>query len=134
MADHDEELQKAWRNRAVSDTFEPGSIFKIITAIAALEEGVVDDNTTFSCGGSTVVGGRTIKCWRTSGHGGQNFSDIIKNSCNMGFIQLGQKLGKEKQKSQTHTQRKAIESSVARRKLINRTLSQKKKRIHQEIK
>lgn len=91
-----EELQKTWRNRAVSDTFEPGSIFKVITAIAALEEGVVSDNTSFSCGGSTVVGGRTIKCWRTSGHGSQNFSDIIKNSCNMGFIQLGQKLGKEK--------------------------------------
>ncbi|WP_426349471.1 stage V sporulation protein D [Alloiococcus sp. CFN-8] len=91
-----EELQKTWRNRAVSDTFEPGSIFKIITAIAALEEGVVNESMSFSCGGSTVVGGRTIKCWRTSGHGSQNFSDIIKNSCNMGFIQLGQKLGKEK--------------------------------------
>lgn len=91
-----EELQKVWRNRAVSDTFEPGSIFKIVTAVAAIEEGLVNSNHTFNCGGSIVVGGRTIKCWRTTGHGSQSFSDIIKNSCNPGFVTLGQMLGKEK--------------------------------------
>lgn len=90
-----ENLQKIWRNRAVSDSFEPGSIFKVITAIAAMEEGIIKDDTTFSCSGSTNVSGTTINCWKTSGHGYQTLSDIIKNSCNMGFIQLGQMLGKE---------------------------------------
>ncbi|WP_040211989.1 stage V sporulation protein D [Clostridium polynesiense] len=90
-----DELQKKWRNRAVSDTFEPGSIFKVITAAAAMQEGKVGEHDTFTCGGSTTIANRTIKCWKSGGHGTQNFSDIIKNSCNIGFIQLGQKLGKE---------------------------------------
>jgi len=89
------ELQKIWRNRAVSDTFEPGSIFKVITAAGAMQEGVVSDKDVFTCGGSTTIANRTIKCWKAGGHGSQHFSDIIKNSCNIGFIQLGQKLGKE---------------------------------------
>lgn len=91
-----EELQKMWRNRAVNDTYEPGSIFKIVTASAALEEGLIKDNDSFSCGGKRVIGNRTIRCWKPEGHGTQSFSDIIKNSCNMGFIELGQRLGAEK--------------------------------------
>lgn len=91
-----EELQKVWRNRAVNDTYEPGSIFKIITSIAAMEENVITDKDAFNCGGSIRIGSNTIKCWKAGGHGSQSFSDIIKNSCNIGFISLGQKLGKEK--------------------------------------
>ncbi|WP_426349533.1 stage V sporulation protein D [Alloiococcus sp. CFN-8] len=91
-----DELQQRWRNRAVSDTFEPGSIFKVITAITAMEQGVVNDSSTFTCSGSTVIDGQTIRCWKTEGHGSQSFSDIIKNSCNMGFIQLANLIGKEK--------------------------------------
>ena len=91
-----DENQKVWRNRAVSDTFEPGSIFKVFTAIAAMKEGVVKENDKFNCTGSTVVSGRRIKCWKTTGHGIENFVDIIKNSCNVGFMELGKRLGPEK--------------------------------------
>lgn len=95
-ANKSEQIQKMWRNRLVNDTFEPGSIFKVITAIAALEEGVVNENSTFFCGGSISVGGIHPKCWRTQGHGSQSFPEIIQNSCNVAFIQLGQMIGKEK--------------------------------------
>jgi stage V sporulation protein D (sporulation-specific penicillin-binding protein) len=91
-----DENQKAWRNRAVSDTFEPGSIFKVITSIAAMEEGLVKESDRFQCNGSTVVSGQTIRCWKTTGHGSQNFVDILKNSCNVGFMELGRRLGNEK--------------------------------------
>ncbi|MCB2291949.1 stage V sporulation protein D [Clostridium algoriphilum] len=91
-----DENQKVWRNRAVSDTFEPGSIFKVFTSIAAMEEGVVKEDDKFNCTGSTVVAGRTIKCWKTTGHGAENFIDILKNSCNVGFMELGRRLGPEK--------------------------------------
>lgn len=91
-----DELQKVWRNRAVSDTFEPGSIFKVITAQTALETNSVGKNDTFSCNGSITIGNRTIHCWQTSGHGVQTFPDILKNSCNVGFAELGKKIGKEK--------------------------------------
>lgn len=91
-----DKIQKMWRNRSVSDTFEPGSIFKVITAIAALEEGTGGGSETYNCGGSTVVLNRTIKCWKRTGHGTESFADIIKNSCNVGFIEVGKKLGKEK--------------------------------------
>ncbi|MCI6188693.1 MAG: stage V sporulation protein D [Clostridium sp.] len=91
-----DKLQKMWRNRLVNDTFEPGSIFKVMTALAAIEEGIVSDSDVFTCTGSMVVGGRTIRCANVNGHGTQNFADIIKNSCNPGFMQLGEKLGKEK--------------------------------------
>ena len=90
-----DKIQKMWRNRLVNDTFEPGSIFKVITAIAAMEEGLVDENTQFNCGGSLVYGGRTIKCWKTTGHGAQTFPEIIQNSCNVGFMKVGEMLGKE---------------------------------------
>lgn len=91
----DEEIQAMWRNRMVSDAYEPGSIFKVVTATAAIQEGVVSDNDVFNCGGSLTIGGRTIHCWKTSGHGPQTFTDIIKNSCNVGFMTLGERLGAE---------------------------------------
>lgn len=90
-----DELQKSWRNRAVSDAMEPGSIFKVITADAALEENVVSggDEYVTDCGGSFNVAGSTIHCWKRTGHGRQNFVEILKNSCNVGFAKLGEKLG-----------------------------------------
>lgn len=91
-----DELQKRWRNRAVSDTFEPGSVFKIVTATAALSEGIANENSHFYCKGSKEVDGRVIHCWKTIGHGEQDFADILKNSCNVGFMDLGEKLGAEK--------------------------------------
>ena len=91
-----DENQKAWRNRAVSDIFEPGSIFKVFTATAAMEEKLVKEDDKFFCSGSTVVAGRRIKCWKTTGHGAENFVDILKNSCNVGFMELGRRLGPEK--------------------------------------
>ncbi|KOA20982.1 stage V sporulation protein D [Clostridium homopropionicum DSM 5847] len=92
-----EELQKNWRNRAVSDTFEPGSIFKVVTAVAAMEEKVVDEDTyKITCNGSVTIGNRTIRCWKRTGHGTETFLDILKNSCNVGFMDLGKKLGAEK--------------------------------------
>ena len=91
-----DENQKVWRNRSVSDTFEPGSIFKVFTATAAMEEGLVKEDDKFFCTGSTIVGGRAIKCWKTTGHGAENFVDILKNSCNVGFMELGRRLGAEK--------------------------------------
>lgn len=92
-----EELQKDWRNRVVSDTFEPGSIFKVVTAAAAMEEKVIDEATyQITCNGSVTIGKRTIRCWKRTGHGLETFVDILKNSCNVGFMDLGKKLGAEK--------------------------------------
>ncbi len=91
-----EQLQKMWRNSLVNDTFEPGSIFKVITMSAALEEGLVDENTKYNCGGSLQVGSHTIKCWKTSGHGEQILPQILQNSCNVGFMKLGETIGAEK--------------------------------------
>lgn len=91
-----DKVQKMWRNRLVNDTFEPGSIFKVITAITGLEEGVVNADTNFFCNGSLAVGGIHPKCWRTQGHGAQKFPEIIQNSCNVGFMELGAMIGKEK--------------------------------------
>lgn len=88
------DLNQIWRNRAVSDTFEPGSIFKIVTATAALSEGTVTDSDTFNCSGSFKVLNNTIHCWKTTGHGTQSFLQILENSCNVGFMQVGLKLGK----------------------------------------
>lgn len=90
-----DDLQKMWRNRAVNDTYEPGSIFKVVTAAAAMEEGLVGENDVFNCSGSIKIGNRTIHCWKRTGHGPQSFSDIIKNSCNMGFVELGKRLKAE---------------------------------------
>ena len=91
-----DKIQKMWRNRLVSDSFEPGSIFKVITAIAALEENLVNENSTFYCGGSIQLADRTINCWELGGHGAQTFPEIVQNSCNIGFIKVGEMLGKEK--------------------------------------
>jgi len=95
-ANSGEKLQKMWRNRLVNDTFEPGSIFKVVTAITGLEENIVNKDTKFFCSGSLAVGGIHPKCWRPQGHGAQVFPDIIKNSCNVGFMELGAMIGKEK--------------------------------------
>ncbi|WP_029453231.1 stage V sporulation protein D [Clostridium algidicarnis] len=91
-----EDLQKKWRNKIVNDTYEPGSIFKVITSIGAMEEGLIDDSSKFMCSGSIKVANRTIHCWKRNGHGEQSFQEILKNSCNVGFVNVGQKLQKEK--------------------------------------
>ena len=94
--DENEQIQRMWRNRLVSDSFEPGSIFKVITAIAAMEENLVDESTTFECGGKLYFGNREINCWEGGGHGVQTFPEIIQNSCNVGFMKLGEMIGKDK--------------------------------------
>ena len=91
-----DKLQKMWRNRLVNDTFEPGSIFKVVTMIANMEEGLVKETDTFNCTGSKVVGGHTIKCWKTSGHGTQTLPEILQNSCNVGFMEIGARIGGDK--------------------------------------
>ncbi len=92
--------QKMWRNKAISDTYEPGSTFKIITLAMALEEGIVDPSEHFYCGGSiSVIGdgaGRGRKCWKTTGHGDQTLTQCMQHSCNVALIQIGQRLGAEK--------------------------------------
>ena len=90
-----DEMAKLWRNRMVSDTYEPGSIFKVYTAIAAMEKGLVSESDTFNCGGSRKVANRTIRCWKRTGHGEQNFVEILENSCNVGFMELGERLQAE---------------------------------------
>ncbi len=85
-----------WRNKAISDTYEPGSVYKIITAASALEEGVVNAHSPFYCNGSLTVNGRSIGCWRHAGHGAQNFVDGIRNSCNPVFMAVGLLLGPER--------------------------------------
>lgn len=85
-----------WRNRAVSDTYEPGSVFKVITAAAALEEGTVHVDDSFVCNGFMDVAGHKIRCSNRGGHGTENFIQGMQNSCNPVFIQVAQKLGEEK--------------------------------------
>lgn len=85
---------KQWRNKAISDTYEPGSVFKMITAAASLEEGVVTENDTFNCPGFMTVGGWPIKCWRYyNPHGVQNLEAGLANSCNCVFMSIGLRLG-----------------------------------------
>lgn len=91
-----EKLQKMWRNHLVNDTFEPGSIFKVVTMVANLEEGLVKETDQFTCGGSLKIGPHTIKCWKRSGHGTQTLPEILQNSCNVGFMEIGKRLGREK--------------------------------------
>jgi stage V sporulation protein D (sporulation-specific penicillin-binding protein) len=91
-----DELFNMWKNRPVTNLFEPGSIFKVITSAAAMEYGTQKESDKFVCTGSTKVGNRIIRCWDTKGHGTQNFVDILKNSCNVGYVQVAQKLGEEK--------------------------------------
>lgn len=87
---------KMWRDKAVSDTYEPGSTFKILTAAVALEEKVVDENSTFFCPGYKQVADRKISCSNRSGHGAQTFVEGVKNSCNPVFMELGLALGADK--------------------------------------
>ncbi len=87
---------KMWRNKAISDTYEPGSTFKIITAAAALEENVVSLDSTFYCPGFKIVADRKIGCANSEGHGPQTFVEGIRNSCNPVFMELGLRLGYEK--------------------------------------
>lgn len=91
-----EELNMLWKNSSVENVFEPGSIFKVITAAAAMENGTSKENDKFICNGFLNVSGRTINCWETRGHGTENFIDLLKNSCNVGFMEVGKKLGKDK--------------------------------------
>lgn len=86
-------LSTMWRNKAVADTYMPGSVFKMCVASAALEENLVNEKTSFTCTGSISVEGETIHCSNISGHGTQNFVEVISNSCNPAFIQIGQMLG-----------------------------------------
>lgn len=86
-------LSAMWRNKAVADTYMPGSVFKMCVASAALEENLVNEKTSFTCTGSISVEGETIHCSNISGHGTQNFIEVISNSCNPAFIQIGQMLG-----------------------------------------
>ena len=86
-------LNQTWRNRCVSDTYEPGSTFKIITTAAALEQGVVSTDDRFYCPGYKIVEDRRIRCHKTAGHGAETFTEGIMNSCNPVFIELGLRLG-----------------------------------------
>lgn len=90
-----EALEAQWRNKAVSDIYYPGSVFKMITLSMGFEEGIVSEDTHFNCTGSIVPiqGARPISCWRSGGHGDQTYIQALCNSCNPAFIALGQKLG-----------------------------------------
>ena len=94
--DESAKLQNMWRNTIVSDSFEPGSIFKIITSIAAIEENIAGKDEVYYCDGSLNVAGKNIKCWKPGGHGVQNFNQTLENSCNVAFMEMGEKLGAEK--------------------------------------
>ena len=85
-----------WRNKALNDTYEPGSTFKILTLSAALEEGVVDKTTTVNCSGSVSISGYTIHCSNKNGHGLQTLVQSVGNSCNPAFINYGLRIGSEK--------------------------------------
>ena len=89
---------KQWRNKALSDTYEPGSTFKIITLAMALEEGAADINDSFFCPGAVNVQGRTspIRCWKSGGHGSQTLTEAVQHSCNVAFVNIGQRVGSEK--------------------------------------
>ena len=91
----DQQLRQ-WRNKALNDTYEPGSTFKILTLSAALEEGVVDKTTTVNCGGSVNISGYTIHCSNKNGHGLQTLVQSVGNSCNPAFINYGLRIGNEK--------------------------------------
>lgn len=87
---------RQWRNKALNDTYEPGSTFKILTLAAALEEGVIDESTTVNCTGSINVMGSTIRCSNHDGHGQQSLVETVAHSCNPAFITYGLKVGTEK--------------------------------------
>ena len=90
-------LNKMWRNSLISDVYEPGSTFKLITTAIALEEDIATPNSTYNCTGEIKVADRTIHCWRTGRpHGHQNLQEAVNNSCNPVFVQLATKTGIDK--------------------------------------
>ena len=91
-----EARNRQWRNKAVNDTYEPGSTFKSVVLAAALEEGVVSQKDTFQCNGSVQVAGYTIRCHKHQGHGLQTLAEAVMNSCNPAFMAIGQRLGAER--------------------------------------
>lgn len=86
-------LNNMWRNFCINDTYEPGSVFKMVTATAALETNVVSLDENFTCSGATVVAGRRIRCHKTTGHGTQDFTHTVYNSCNPAFVCWGSRVG-----------------------------------------
>ena len=84
-----------WKNNAVSFSFEPGSIFKMLLGAIAIEEGIVGDNETYTCNGGLNIDGTYVKCWKEGGHGIQTYAQTLQNSCNVATMQLASKLGKE---------------------------------------
>ena len=84
---------KIWRNKAISDPYEPGSVFKIITLAAALDSNTTTIGDSFYCGGHALVADRKISCWKAGGHGEQTLADAVQNSCNPAFIQIGLNMG-----------------------------------------
>ncbi|MCH5303373.1 MAG: PASTA domain-containing protein [Ruminococcus sp.] len=89
-------LGAMWRNKAISDTYYPGSVFKMCTASMALNEGLVSDNSSFYCSGSVKIYDHTIHCHHTAGHGSQNLFQVIANSCNPAFIDIGSRVGADR--------------------------------------
>ena len=85
-----------WRNRTISDTYEPGSVFKVVTAAAAIEENLASDDEMFNCAGNIKIADRTYHCHKRDGHGTENFTQALMNSCNPVFVTVGQRLGVEK--------------------------------------
>lgn len=94
-ADYQNLLNQMWRNSCINDTYEPGSTFKMITATAALETGVVSLSSSYTCPGFKIVEDRRIRCHKTTGHGTQTFAQTVMNSCNPAFIEWGLRVGKE---------------------------------------
>ncbi|MGN1102113.1 MAG: peptidoglycan D,D-transpeptidase FtsI family protein, partial [Huintestinicola sp.] len=88
--------EKQWKNKAITELYEPGSVFKVVTGSSALEEKVIDLNSTFTCNGVIQVADWPIHCWTRGDHGTQDFTTAMTNSCNPAFIQIGQRLGIEK--------------------------------------
>lgn len=87
------ELQNQWQSRALTEPYEPGSTFKIITSAIAIEEGVLSENERFNCPGYIMFAKTRIGCWKSAGHGSQTFLDAMKNSCNPAFVMISQKIG-----------------------------------------
>lgn len=89
--------EKQWKNKAITELYNPGSVFKVVTGSGAIEEKVIDPKTTlFHCNGGTTILGQRINCWKPQGHGTQNFTQAMTNSCNPAFVEIGQRLGVEK--------------------------------------
>lgn len=107
-----EKVQNMLRNNMVSDAFEPGSTFKVFSLMAALEEGVVSENDTFNCTGGTMFGDTLVKCWKLEGHGVQTLPQILQNSCNVGFMEVGARLGKEKLTEYIHKYGFGVETGI----------------------